>query len=369
MSIQQEPFVGMEKREIDTPALLIDLDVMEANIKAMADYVKSIGVNLRPHVKTHKSTIIAHKQIAAGAIGITCAKLGEAETLVEAGISDILIANQIVGPLKIARLVNLTKHADMMVAVDNPDNVRELAAASAAKGVRPRVLLEVNIGMDRCGVVTKEEALDLARLVTNFDSLRFAGIMGFEGGVVELANRAERTRRATICIDRLAETKQFLEKHGIPVAITSGGGSGTYDISGSRPEMTEIQAGTYVFMDATYLKVEGMEQRFGPALTVLATVISRPTSERLHTDGGHKSISKEFGIPQPYRIDGLEQKGLSEEHGNCRVLKPLELKVGDKIEILPSHACTTVNLHDRYYAIRDGRVEAIWKVAARGKAV
>jgi len=364
----QTPFIGMDKNDIDTPALLIDLDVMEANIAAMADYFNSVNADLRPHLKTHKSVTIAHKQIEAGAIGITCAKLGEAEVLVNAGIKDILIANQIVGQLKIARLVNLAKHADMMTAVDNPENAKEISAAAQAKGVTIRVIIEVDVGMGRCGVRSKEEALELARQIKELHSLKFMGLMGFEGGVVEMADRAGRTRRAVACIDVLAETKKFLEENGISVEIMSGGGSGTYDITGVRPEMTEIQAGTYVFMDGKYSAVEGMQKRFKCALTVLVTVISRPDSKTLCTDGGRKSISKDFGIPQPFNIDGLEQKGLSEEHGNCVVHKELDLKIGDKIEILPSHACTTVNLHDKYYAVRKGKLEGIWDVSARGRS-
>ena len=366
--MRQTAFIGMDKNEIDTPALLIDLDALESNIKTMSEYFKEINTNLRPHFKAHKSTAIAHMQMAAGAIGITCAKLGEAEVLAEAGIKDILIANQIVGPLKIARLVNLAKHTDMMVAVDSQENVKAISEAAIEKGVRIRVLVEVDVGMERCGVISKEQALDLARFCNDSKGIQFCGLMGFEGGVVEIAEREERVRRGNLCMDRLEETKNYLEANGIDIEIMSGGGSGTHDIAGPRKFMTEIQAGTYVFMDSKYLAVEGMEKKFKPALTVLTTVISRPAPDRLHTDCGRKSASKDFGIPQPLNIDGLEQRGLSEEHGNCRVHKPLDLKIGDKFELLPTHSCTTVNLHDYYYGIRNGKLEVIWKVSARGKS-
>ena len=360
--------IGMHKIELDTPALLIDLDKMESNIQTMADYFKTVNAALRPHLKTHKTPMLAHKQIAAGAIGITCAKLGEAEAVIHAGIRDVLVANQILGRQKIARLVNLAKQSEIMVAVDNAQNVTDISEAAAAKGVTVRILIEVNTGMNRCGVEPGQPALELARHVLRSPNLQFEGLMGYEGHTVAKPNYAEREAAARQSVQLLVETKHHLEKHSVPISIMSGGGTGTFSITGSVPEMTEVQAGSYIFMDATYGNVEGVGEHFACALTVLATVVSRPTPERVIVDTGMKVLAKEFGIPQPRGIAGLEMTGLSEEHGKMNADASVSLTPGDKLEILPTHCCTTVNLHDRYYGIRGGIVEAVWDITARGKA-
>ena len=368
MKAKEDIFIGINKEEIDTPALLIDLDVMEDNIAKMARFFKGVSAELRPHVKTHKTPIISHKQIQAGAIGVTCAKLGEAEAMVRAGIEDVLIANQIVGTQKIARLVNLAKHTDLMLAVDNPQNVDELSAACIAKGVTLRVLIEVDTGMERCGVDPGEPTLELARRVCDAKGLKFAGLMGYEGHTVMIETKVERQRETEKSVDILVDMKRLLEKNGIPVEIISGGGTGTYDITGSYPEMTEIQAGSYVLMDAQYTTIEGIGETFGCALTLLTTVISRPKPDRIITDAGMKVLTREFDLPQPQNIDGLELVSLSEEHGKLVADESVSLKIGDKFEILPTHGCTTINLHDNFYGIRDGKLECIWKIEARGKS-
>jgi len=363
-----EPFIGMHKTELDTPALLIDLDKMEANIQTMANYFTNVSAALRPHVKTHKTPIIAHKQIAAGAIGVTCAKLGEAEAVIHAGIRDVLIANQVVGTQKIARLINLAKHAEIMVAVDNPQNVQAISEAASAKGVSIRILVEVNIGMNRCGVEPGQPTLALAQHILQSPNLKFEGLMGYEGHTVSKPDYAERDRATREAMQCLLDAKHYLEKHAVEIAIMSGGGTGTFNITGSIPEMTEVQAGSYVFMDSTYHKVEGIGERFDCALSVLATVVSRPQPNRIVVDTGLKVLAKEFGIPQPIGVSGLEMTGLSEEHGKMEADANSTLTPGDKLEILPTHCCTTVNLHDKYYGIRNGIVESVWEIAARGKA-
>jgi D-serine deaminase-like pyridoxal phosphate-dependent protein len=288
--------------------------------------------------------------------------------MVHAGIRDVLIANQIVGKQKIARLINLARHSEIMVAVDDPQNVDDLSAAAEAKRATLRVLIEVNTGMNRCGTEPGPPTLDLAHRVLKSKGLKFEGLMGYEGHTVAKPNLAEREIATKKSVELLIETKHFLEENGIPVRIMSGGGTGTYKITGSYPEMTEVQAGSYVFMDATYRNVEGVGEDFGCALTVLTTVVSRPAPTRVVVDAGLKALAKEFGIPQPIGIEGLEMVGLSEEHGRMIATEGVDLKPGDKIEILPTHCCTTVNLHDRYYAIRSGIVEAVWEIAARGKS-
>ncbi|MHB1417124.1 MAG: alanine racemase, partial [Chloroflexota bacterium] len=225
-----EPVIGCPKEDIDTPALLIDLPTMERNIERMAAFFADKRAKLRPHAKTHKCPIIAQKQLAAGNIvGITCAKLGEAEVLVEGGIRDILIANQIVGPQKIARLMGLARHADVMVAVDDPVNVEALSAAATAAGVQLRVLVEVNIGMNRCGVEPGQPALALARKVAESKGLRFMGLQGYEGHLVMRPDFAERRDMALADTKKLVDTRRLIEGAGLAVEIVSGGGTGTYN--------------------------------------------------------------------------------------------------------------------------------------------
>ncbi len=364
----RDTFIGLPKTELDTPALLIDLDKMESNIRTMSNYFETVNAGLRPHVKTHKTPIIAHKQVAAGAIGVTCAKLGEAEAVIHAGIRDVLIANQIVGKQKIARLINLAKHSDIMVAVDNPQNVTDISEAARLKGVTLRMLIEVNTGMNRCGVEPGGPTLELARHVCRAPHVKFEGLMGYEGHTVAKPNYEEREAATRASIQLLIQAKSYLEKNGIRVSIMSGGGTGTFNITGSIPEITEIQAGSYIFMDATYRNVKGVGEQFQCALTLLATVVSRPGRQRVIVDAGLKVLTKEFGIPQPIGFDGLQMTGLSEEHGKMMADETASLIPGDKLEILPTHCCTTVNLHDRYYGIRDDIVEAVWDIVARGKA-
>lgn len=356
--------IGACKDQLDTPVLLIDMDIMESNINKMASYFRSVKAELRPHAKTHKTPIIAQKQIEAGAIGITCAKLGEAEVMVAGGIKDILIANEIVPTQKIQRLMGLAKHANMMVAVDDPTNVENLSQAAQAKGVNLRVLVEVDIGMKRCGVIQGKPALDLAQKILKSKNLIFAGIMGYEGHTVTINDFEERKQKTEESLTLLIETKELLEKNGIDVTIVSGGGTGTYNITGSFPGITEVQAGSYVVMDSFYRNVL---KDFDCALTVLTTVISRPTEDRIITDAGIKTLTKE-GIPEIKGISGLEVTGLSEEHGKLKITDPsISLKPGDKIELIPNHCCTTINLHDHFYGIRNGYLEAIWDIAGRGK--
>ncbi len=359
--------IGQSKWDLDTPALVIDVPAMERNIARMDAFFAGKKAKLRPHAKTHKCPTISHKQLKAGhAVGITCAKLGEAEVLAAAGIRDILIANEIVGPQKIARLVGLAHHADVMVAVDDPVNVEQLSAAAADAGVRLRVLVEVNIGMNRCGVEPGEPALELARKVAEARGLRFMGLQGYEGHLVMHPNLDERRQRTLAAMKSLVDTRRLIERAGLEVAIVSGGGTGTYDITGTVEGVDEVQAGSYVFNDVRYRSVGA---HFDCALTVLATVISRPTPTLAITDAGHKVLTSEFGLPELRGVEGASLTRLSEEHGKVEFEVPnRELRPGDKVEFIPSHGCTTINLFDCYHAVRDDRLEAVWDIAGRGKS-
>ena len=256
-----------------------------------------------------------------------------------------------------------------MVAVDNFDNVQNISDAAKAAGVVVRILIEVNIGMNRCGVEPGQPALELAQQICKCPNLEFEGLMGYEGHIVARTSRDDREKAVKKDMQHLLDSKELLEKNGICVKIMSGGGTGTFDITSRIPEMTEIQAGSYVFMDSTYNGVEGIGEEFDYALSLLTTVISRPQQNRIIVDAGMKVLTTEFGNPQPIGFTHLELVGLSEEHGKIEVSNgDINLKHGDKLEILPTHCCTTVNLHDRSYGIRDNIVECCWDIAARGKA-
>ena len=354
---------GAARSDIDTPALLVDLDVMERNIATMSAFFRDRPAKLRPHFKSPKAPAIAARLLAAGAIGMTCAKVGEAEVLVQHGVRDILIANQVVGPQKIARLVSLAGQADLMVAVDCRENVDALSAAATSAGVTIRILVEVDVGMHRCGVRSAAAAVELARHVQQRTGLRLAGIMGYEGHAVMVPERAERERLATEALATLTAAADAIRAAGLPVEIVSAGGTGTYDLTGVTPGVTEIQAGSYILMDARYRQVD---IPFACALSLVSTVISVPDAHTAIIDAGMKAMSFEFGLPEVTGHAGISLGFLSEEHGHLMVDGP-PLRVGQRIELVPSHSDTTINLHDHLFALRGDRVEGIFAIEARGK--
>ncbi len=362
--------VGLHKAEIDTPALLIDLPAMEQNLRRMAAYFEETEAVLRPHVKLHRATpALAHRQLQAGAIGLTCAKLSEAEALAASGITDILIANQIVGSRKVLRLVNLAAYADVLVAVDSYDNVEELSQAAQAKGVELRVLVEVNIGHDRCGVEPFASALRLSRAVDDAPGLNYTGLMGYDGHCtlgVEVPERERLSRQANTL---LADTRRFIEETGLTVDITSAGGTFTYKYASNINGVTEIQAGTYLLMDTAF-KEKGVSD-FECALTVLSTVTSRPSwrgAEHLAViDVGSKGISVDLGLPEIKDPEGATVIKFSQEHGRVDMESATrDLKIGDKVELWVRDANSTINLYDKFYAVRDDVVEAVWEIPNLG---
>ena len=357
-------YIGMPKEEITTPALILDLDVFEENLNRMAAFFKG-DVKLRPHIKTHKCPEIAERQIKAGAIGITCAKLSEAEVMAAHGLDDILIANQVVGCGKPERLALLAQRVDVTVAVDNKDNIDDLDRVACLVGSPIGVVIEVNVGNDRCGTRSLEETLDLATYIVSKKGLEFKGVMGYEGHCVFTADRAQRAAECLAANKILVDSAEMLRGNGYTVEIVSAGGTGTYDMSGIYKGITEVEAGSYVFMDGCYSKIMGNDL-FKPALWVLATVISKPRPGLALVDAGMKCLTHEFGLPQP-RLSGATLTGLSEEHGRLELLPEADgLKVGDLVEVWPSHGCTTVNLHDRYCVVKDNKLEAIWGIDCRG---
>lgn len=361
-----QPHVGLHKTDLDTPVLLLDLDIMEANLHRIAAVCSRAGVAWRPHMKGLKIPAIAHKAMAAGAIGITCAKLGEAEVMAAAGISDILIANQIVGPIKIGRLVNLRMHADPIVLVDDRNNIAELSAAARTKGVELRVLIELNTGLERAGVLPGQPALDLARYIVTQPNLRLAGVESWEGHTTEIADPDEKKRAIEASVTKLTDTADLLRQHGFSIDIVSCGGSGTFDTTAGLKGVTEIQAGGAILSDVRYSRKYHLD--FPYALTVMSTVTSRPKPNRIICDAGQKTMTinhtapEAIGIAQPYSLKfSAEHVRLDLEGDNT------DLKVSDKIEFIVGYAETTVNLHDEMVGVRDGFVEMIWPIQARGK--
>jgi D-serine deaminase-like pyridoxal phosphate-dependent protein len=361
----KQPPIGTPIQELDTPALLIDLDILAANIEAMAAFFRIGPAHLRPHVKSHKIPQIARLQVAAGAPGVCAAKVGEAEAMVAGGIEDVLVANQVVGRVKMERLVGLAERARTSVAVDDPDNVAALSRAAKERGVTIGVLVEVDVGMSRCGVNGPEAALRLVRQVLDRPGLEFRGLMGYEGHAMGIKDAVEREEACRKAMQQVTEAAAYVGSHGIPVNEVSGGGTMTYDIAGRFPGMTEIQAGSYALMDTNF---RNMGSPFRCAMTLLAMVMSTPREGVVIADAGMKSLSTDFGLPEVKDRPGIQLRKLSEEHARLELAQGVKLRPGDKLELLPSHGCTTVNLHDVAYAVRGGRVEDIWPITGRGKS-
>jgi len=356
-----DSLVGKHKTEVETPALLLDMDAAERNITRMAAFFRDRDCKLRPHYKTHKLPLIAHKQMAAGAIGITCAKLGEAEVLLRSGIPSVLIANEIVEDSKIARLVEFARLGELIVCVDDYENARRISEAAGTAGGKINILVEVNVGLDRCGVAPGVPTVGFVKQVSTLEHLSFRGLMGYEGGMF-LSDDREKEKRCRECNARLVETADMVREAGFPVEIVSAGGSNTYHLTGTYPGITEIQPGSYVTMDG-HNRAFGLD--FEQAVTVLATVISRPERDRIITDAGKKAISVDEGLPEVAR-PGLSLYRLDEEHSRVTVEDGApEVPVGSKLEIIPSHGCTTIPLHDRYNITRGGYVESVAAIQPR----
>jgi D-serine deaminase-like pyridoxal phosphate-dependent protein len=357
--------VGQPKQALDTPAFLIDIPALDRNIARMARTFRSAGVNWRPHTKGLKSPPLVERLLAAGAFGITCAKTSEAEVMAEAGIRDILIANQVVGQAKIARLLHVRSMADPIVAVDSVVNVEELEEAVRAAGTTLRVVVEVDTGMQRAGTSPGEPTVELARRVARSSSLQFVGVMGWEGHATRAA--ADKEQRIVEAVGLLTQTADACRTAGLPVEIVSCGGTGTYWVTASLPGVTEIQAGGGVLCDVVYrerMGIPGHEH----AATILATVTSRPTPTRIICDAGKKTMSSDGAVPEPLLGMPVRSVGLSAEHATIELESESNTPgVGDKIEFVVGYTDTTVHLHEELFATREGRVEAVWPVAGRGK--
>ena len=359
----------MHKHDIDTPALLIDLDIMEKNIQSLARFFEEKeGKSFRPHYKTPKSPFIAAKQIASGAIGISCQKVSEAETLITAGITDVLITNEIVGDYKIEKLINLRKHAPgLMVCVDHIGPATALAEEADRKGVRMPVLVDVNVGQNRCGVEPGKRAAEFAQAVSKLKGLELKGFQCYHG-ILQVWDRKtdmeDKRREIDKCNGLIDETREAMEAGGLSTEIVSGAGTGTY--RWQYPVMTEVQAGSYVLMDWKY---HLSAPEFQPALTILTTVISTPATDRVVVDAGYKTASTDAGMPILKDVEGYAYDSAGDEHGILTPTDPARpIYIGEKLELYPSHCDTTINLYDRYYGLRGSEVEVILPIAARGKS-
>ena len=358
--------------ELETPAVIVDLDVMERNLSRVADYCRAHQLLLRPHTKTHKIPELAKRQIASGATGITVAKLGEAEVMLDAGIDDILIAYPIVGAEKTARLARIAERATVRVSLDSEDAARAISAAAKKQGSTIGILIEMDVGFERCGLGNENDLVTLAQKITELPGLEFKGLMFFPGhfGV----GPEERDVLRAQVNEYLERSLAAFERAGVPVAVVSGGSTPTAYEGGSFYGVNEVRPGTYIFNDRNTVAVSAAS--LGDcALSVLVTVVSTAVSGHAVVDGGSKTFSYDrfqggdgrgFGIVK--EDPAAEVERFSEEHGHMNIARSeRRYRVGDRITIIPNHVCTTVNMHDEIYGVRGGQVEEVWRVAARGK--
>jgi 3-hydroxy-D-aspartate aldolase len=363
--------IGMSLDEVDTPALIIDLDAFERNLQRLPERIAGRGVRLRPHAKTHKCPVIALQQIARGAVGVCVQKVGEAEAMVHGGVADVLVTNEIVGRQKLRRLMALAHLARLGVCADDAGQIDALAAAAAEAGVTMPVYVEVNMGGNRCGVEPGAPALALARQVADSPHLAFAGLQAYHGSAQHLRGWEERRAAIAEAIAKAGSTRELIERDGISCPVVTGAGTGSFEFEAASGVYTELQCGSYIFMDADYgrnLDPDGAPTRaFEPSLFVWATVMSRPTTERAIVDAGLKALAFDSGPPVVWDEPAATYERASDEHGRLAVTGATNrLFIGDKIRLVPGHCDPTVNLYDWYVGIRGNRVEAIWPITARG---
>jgi D-serine deaminase-like pyridoxal phosphate-dependent protein len=355
--------IGMRVEELDTPCLLLDLDMVERNLDVMAATFAGIPVAVRPHTKTHKSPGLALMQLRRGAIGICCAKLGEAEVMAGSGISDILITTELAGPAKVRRLVGLAQQTRVITVVDDAQAAERISEAAVAAGIRIRCLIDLDVGTNRTGVTPGQPASDLALRIARMPGLDLIGLQGYEGHLQHVVEIEERNEKNSAAVGLLTQTADRLRTHGLNMEIVSTAGTGTCEMAARHAGVSEVQPGSYVVMDTDYGRVHGL--RFEHALTVLSSVISKRDSG-VTVDAGLKALSVDSGPARPKDIDACYQPR-GDEHGLVICESGGVLAVGDKVSLIPSHCDTTINLHDHYVVYRGDRVVAVWPIAARGR--
>jgi D-serine deaminase-like pyridoxal phosphate-dependent protein len=362
---------GTALGDVDTPALIVDMDVMDANIERMAAFARERGIALRAHVKNHKIPELAWRQVRAGAVGIVCQKLGEAEVMADAGLEDILIPYPIIGPIKVRRLLALARRARVITVVDSREGAAAISAAAVAEGQCIPTMIEVDIGYHRCGVSPDEAASLAAAITAELPGLRFAGLMAYEGHVYSLTTPEEVEAEAVRSFDRLAGCAAQVRARGIPVDSVSSGSSVTYRSAAANGSITEVRAGGYLFGDRSVVALGGSSQA-DCSLTVLSTVVSVRGSDHVVIDAGAKALSLATldGLPGFGLIIGHEESPIvriADEHGMIQV--PADgrpFAIGERVQIIPNEHTVVVNQFSELIGVRAGRVEHVWPIAARG---
>jgi D-serine deaminase-like pyridoxal phosphate-dependent protein len=355
--------IGRARDEVTTPALLLDLDVARRNIAIMAERFRELPAELRPHIKVHKSPELSLLQAEAGAIGVACATVWEAQVMAEAGIDDVLVANQVIHPDKVARLAELATRHRITVAVDDARNIDQLDHAAGEAGSTLELLIEIDVGMERCGVRTKEEVLPLAERIAGLEQVDLRGMQGYEGHCMLEPDREVRLREAHAANAKLIEAVDDLQQHGFQCEVVSAGGTGTYFITGANPRITEVQAGSYALMDCFHGSL--VPGGFEIALTVLGTVVSRQ-GNTVVLDSGRKSVGIDFVLPPMVAYPEGEIRYYAEEHALFDFPGPPPVDLGDRAEIMAGYGPTTVNLYDVFHVVEGGIVTDIWPVSPRG---
>jgi D-serine deaminase-like pyridoxal phosphate-dependent protein len=363
--------IGMSLDEVDTPALVIDLDAFERNLRRLPERTAGRPVKARPHAKTHKCPVIALKQVELGAVGVCVQKVSEAEAMVYGGVRDVLVTNEVVGRQKLRRLTALAQSARVGVCADDVSQVHALEAAAGEAGVTLPVYVEVNMGGNRCGVEPGEPALALARLIAEAPHLSFGGLQAYHGSAQHLRGWDERRQAIAQAVDRAARTRDLLARHGIVCPTITGAGTGSFEFEAASGVYTELQCGSYIFMDADYGRNRERDgeptKAFEPSLYVWATVMSRPAEDRAIVDAGLKALAFDSGPPLVCDEPAATYERASDEHGRLAVSAATNrLGLGDKIRLIPGHCDPTVNLYDWYVCVRNNRVEQVWPITARG---
>jgi 3-hydroxy-D-aspartate aldolase len=362
--------IGDAIADVDTPALLLDLDAFEHNLDTMVRVTAGSGMRLRPHAKSHKCPQIALAQMQRGAVGVCSQKVSEAETLVDGGVRNVLVSNEVVGASKLACLARLAKRAEVSVLADHPDAVTALSKAAQAEGSTIAVLVEVDVGAGRCGVAPGEPAAALARHIAAQPGLTFGGIHAYQGGAQHLRTPAEREAAIAKAVAMVNDSIAAMAKSGLAVPIVTGAGTGTFLLEAGSGVYGELQPGSYVFMDADYARngdpAGDSVGLFRQSLHILSTVMSRPSASRAVVDVGLKAHSVDSGMPRIDEPAGAEYLRASDEHGLVSVPAGVDIPLGSKLKLVPGHCDPTVNLYDWLVCHRHGRVEAIWPIAGRG---
>jgi 3-hydroxy-D-aspartate aldolase len=365
--------IGDRIDDIHTPALLIDLDAFERNVSRMADSAKAMGVRLRAHAKTHKSADIALYQIKhGGACGICCQKVSEAEALVNAGVRDVLVSNQVTDPKKIERLVQLTTRARTIVCVDDAENVDHLSASAQRLGTVLECLVEIDVGADRCGVQPGRAAAALAKKIAGAEGLKFSGLQAYQGAAQHIADYGQRKAKIAAAVEMVQATVALLRQQGLQCEIVGGAGTGSYHFEGASGVYNELQCGSYVFMDADYQRVRDKNgefiHEFENSLFILTSIMSHAKSDKAICDAGLKAQSIDSGLPTVFGNTDLTYVKCSDEHGVIADPKGA-LKINDKLKLVPGHCDPTCNIYDWFVGIRNDKVECLWPITARGLAL